>query len=227
MITILMADDNSEIRSYFHTILDREPGFQVVGEAGSGEECVRLALEKKPNIILMDIQMETETAGIDATRTIHEILPETKIIILTIHSDDEMLFQAYSSGAMDFIVKTDSIAKIVSSIEKVSQNQLQMRSDVASKIVTEFQRIQRERASLLYTLNILTKMTNSELDVLCCIYNGDSYKEVAKTRFVSEATIKSQVNSILKKFEMKRMKDVLEVLNDVDFSRIAAMMRRH
>ena len=70
-------------------------------------------------------------------------------------------------------------------------------------------------------------MTNSELDVLCCIYNGDSYKEVAKTRFVSEATIKSQVNSILRKFDMKRMKDVLEVLNDVDFSRIAAMMHRH
>lgn len=70
-------------------------------------------------------------------------------------------------------------------------------------------------------------MTNSELYVLCCIYNGDSYKEIAKTRFVSEATIKSQVNSILKKFDMKRMKDVVQVLQEVDFSRIAAMMQRH
>ena len=143
---------------------------------------------------------------------------------LTIHSDDEMLFQAYSSGAMDYIVKTDSIAKIISSIEKVSQNQMQLRADVAAKIVTEFQRIRHERASLLYTLNILTKMTNSELEVLCCLYNGDSYKQVAKTRFVSEATIKSQVNSILKKFEMKRMKDVIEVLHQVDFSTISTMM---
>ena len=147
----------------------------------------------------MDIQMETETAGIDATRVIHETMPECKIIILTIHSDDEMLFRAYSGGAMDFIVKTDSITKIVSSIEKVSQNQMQLRSDVAAKIVTEFRRIRNDRDNLLSTLNILTKMTNSEFEVLCCIYRGDSYREVAKTRFVSEATIKSQVNSILKK----------------------------
>ena len=227
MIRILLADDNAEIRRYFHGILDREPGFEVVGEAESGRDCVLLARQYRPDIILMDIQMETETAGIDATRVIHGILPECKIIILTIHSDDEMLFQAYSSGAMDFIVKTDSISKIVSSIEQVSRNQMQLRSDVAAKIVTEFQRIQNERASLLYVLNILTKMTNSEFEVLCCLYNGATNREVAKTRFVSEATIKSHVNSILKKFDMKRMKDVIAVLNQVDFSQLAAMIQKH
>ncbi len=227
MIRILLADDNTEIRGYFRGILEREPGFSIVGEAGSGRECILLAQQHRPDIILMDIQMETETAGIEATRYIHEKLPECKIIILTIHSDDEMLFQAFSVGAMDYIVKTDSISKIVSSIENVSRNQLQLRSDVATKIVSEFQRIQNERASLLYTLNILTKMTNSEFEVLCCIFNGNTYKEVAKTRFVSEATIKSQVNSILKKFEMKRMKDVIDLLNQVDFSQIAEMMQRH
>ncbi len=226
MIRILLADDNADIRRYFHQILEREPDFQVVGEAESGEACVLMARSCRPDIILMDIQMETETAGIDATRVIHEFQPECKIIILTIHSDDEMLFRAYSSGAMDFIVKTDSIAKIVSSIQKVSQNQLQLRSDVATKIVTEFQRIQNERTSLLFTLNILTKMTNSEFEVLCCIYRGDSYKEVAKTRFVSEATIKSQVNSILKKFGMKRMKDVISALNQVNFPELAEMMQK-
>lgn len=227
MIRILLADDNTEIRGYFRGILEREPGFSIVGEAGSGRECILLAQLHRPDIILMDIQMETETAGIEATRYIHEKLPECKIIILTIHSDDEMLFQAFSVGAMDYIVKTDSISKIVSSIENVSRNQLQLRSDVATKIVSEFQRIQNERASLLYTLNILTKMTNSEFEVLCCIFNGNTYKEVAKTRFVSEATIKSQVNSILKKFDMKRMKDVIDLLNQVDFSQIAKMMQRH
>ena len=226
MIRILMADDNAEIRRYFHDILVREPDFEVVGEAESGEECIRLARLYRPDIILMDIQMETETAGIDATRVIHETMPECKIIILTIHSDDEMLFRAYSGGAMDFIVKTDSITKIVSSIEKVSQNQMQLRSDVAAKIVTEFRRIRNDRDNLLSTLNILTKMTNSEFEVLCCIYRGDSYREVAKTRFVSEATIKSQVNSILKKFNMKRMKDVIALLNQVDFDSLAAVMQK-
>jgi DNA-binding NarL/FixJ family response regulator len=227
MIRILMADDNPEIRGYFRNILSREPDFEVVGAVDSGAECIRLARECRPDIILMDIQMETETAGIDATRIIHETMPECKIIILTIHSDDEMLFRAYSSGAMDFIVKTDSITKIVSSIHSVNQNQMQLRSDVAAKIVSEFQRIKKEQANLLDILDILTKMTNSEFEVLCCIYNGDSYREVAKTRFVSEATIKSQINSILKKFGMKRMKDVIAVLNKVDFARLAVMMQKH
>ncbi len=227
MIRILMADDNPEIRGYFRNILSREPDFEVVGDVDSGAECIRLARECRPDIILMDIQMETETAGIDATRIIHETMPECKIIILTIHSDDEMLFRAYSSGAMDFIVKTDSITKIVSSIHSVNQNQMQLRSDVAAKIVSEFQRIKKEQANLLDILDILTKMTNSEFEVLCCIYNGDSYREVAKTRFVSEATIKSQINSILKKFGMKRMKDVIAVLNKVDFARLAVMMQKH
>ena len=104
---------------------------------------------------------------------------------------------------------------------------MQLRSDVAAKIVSEFQRIRNERASLLYTLNILTKMTNSEFEVLCRIINGYTYREVAKTRFVSEATIKSQFNSILKKIDMKRMKDVIDLLNQVDFSQIAEMMQRH
>ena len=199
----------------------------MIGEVSSGEECVERAREKRPDIILMDIQMETETAGIDAAKVIHDSMPECKIIMLTIHSDDEMLFQAYSSGALDFIVKTDSIAKIISSIQSVSRNQMQLRSDVAAKIITEFQRIKNEKASLLYTLNILSKMTNSEFEVLCCIYNGDTYKEVAKTRFVSEVTIKSQVNSILRKFGMKRMKDVIATLNQVDFAQLASMMQRH
>ncbi len=227
MIRILLADDSTEIRSYFRSVLNREPDFEVIGEVSSGEECVECAREKRPDIILMDIQMETETAGIDAAKVIHDSLPECKIIMLTIHSDDEMLFQAYSSGALDFIVKTDSIAKIIASIQSVNRNQMQLRSDVAAKIVTEFQRIKNEKASLLYTLNILSKMTNSEFEVLCCIYNGDTYKEVAKTRFVSEVTIKSQVNSILRKFGMKRMKDVIATLNQVDFAQLASMMQRH
>lgn len=225
MIRIMLVDDNDEIREYFRHVLSREPNFEIVGTASSGRESIELAQELRPDIILMDIQMETDTAGIDATHVIHETVPESKIIILTIHSDDEALFQAYTNGAMDFIVKTDSIAQIVASIQSVHQNQLQLRSDVASKIVMEFQRLQKQKASLLYTLNILTRMTNSEFEVLCCVYLGQSYRQIAQSRFVSEATVKSQINSILKKFDMKRMKDVVAMLNEIDFEQIAATRR--
>ncbi len=220
MIRILIVDDNQDICQYFQMILGRETGFQVVATASSGKEGVRLAQTLMPDVVLMDIQMETETAGIAAAQKIKETAPGVKVIILTIHSDDEMLFQAYNAGVMDYIVKTDSIAQIVNSIHNVHQNKLMLRSDVAEKIVAEFTRVQKQHTSLLFALNILTKLTNSEFEVLRCIYEGNSYKDIAQTRYVSQATIKSQVNSILKKFDMLRMKDVVGLLKDIQFEKI-------
>lgn len=220
MIRILIVDDNQDICQYFQMILGRESDFQVVATASTGKEGVRLAQTLMPDVVLMDIQMETETAGIAAAQKIKETAPGVKVIILTIHSDDEMLFQAYNAGVMDYIVKTDSIAQIVNSIHNVHQNKLMLRSDVAEKIVAEFTRVQKQHTSLLFALNILTKLTNSEFEVLRCIYEGNSYKDIAQTRYVSQATIKSQVNSILRKFDMLRMKDVVSLLHDIQFEKI-------
>ncbi len=220
MIRVLIVDDNKDIRQYFQMILGREADLDVIATAASGKEGVQLVQELKPDVVLMDIQMETETAGIAAAQKIKETAPAVKVIILTIHSDDEMLFQAYNAGVMDYIVKTDSITQIVNSIHNVHQNKLMLRSDVAEKIVAEFTRMQKQHTSLLFTLNILTKLTNSEFEILRCVYEGNSYKDIAQTRYVSQATIKSQVNSILKKFDMLRMKDVIEMLRNIDFEKI-------
>ncbi len=119
---------------------------------------------------------------------------------------------------MDYIVKTDSITQIINSIRNVYINKLMLRPDIAEKIIDEFTRMKTRQKSLLYTFNILSKLTNSEFEILKCFYEGNSYKTIAETRFVSQATIKSQVNSILKKFEMKSMKEVLKPLNLVNFS---------
>lgn len=220
MIKILLVDDNAEICEYFKMVLDHEPSFSVVGCAHSGREAVKLARMLLPDVVLMDIQMETDTAGIAATAAIKKQLPQTKVIILTIHTDDELLFQAYQAGVVDFITKTDSIAQIITSIHNAYQNQLMLRSDVAEKIVTEYHRVQSQNKSLLYAINTLTRLTNSEFEVLKSIYEGNSYKQIADARFVAQSTIKSQVNSILKKFELTRMKDVMAILREIQFEKI-------
>ena len=219
-IKILIVDDMTDIREYFNMILSREPDIVVVGMASSGVEAIQKARELSPDVIFMDIQMETRTAGIDATHCIKAIDPNIKVIILTIHQEDEYLFQAYCAGVMDYIVKTDSISQIINSIRTVHSNQLMLRPGIANKIIDEFSRLKTQQNSLLYILGIVSKITNSEFEILKCFYEGSTNKVISETRFVSPATVKSQVNSILRKFEMKNMKEVVKLLKQLNFDEL-------
>lgn len=218
MIRILIVDDNPEIRDYFISILAHEADMDAIGCASSGMEAVQKATEMKPDIVLMDIQMETRTAGITASDRILKELPDTKIIILTILEDDNLLFQAYCAGVIDYIVKTDSISQILTSIRNANNNQLILRPKYAEKIIEELSRVKEEQKSLMYSFSILTKLSNSEFEVLKCIYQGMTSKKISEMRYVSIGTIKTQIHSILKKFEMKSMKDIIRKLDEINFS---------
>ena len=214
-IKVLIADDTQHIREYFNMILSQEQSMEVVGLAASGQEAYDRALELAPDVILMDIQMEHELAGIDAIYKIKEKLKDAKIIVITIHQDDETLFKAYAAGAMDYIVKTSSIVEIISSIVNVYNNKLFLRPEISQKILDEFSRMKNERESLISTLNVVSKLTNTEYDVLKAIYSGKKYSQIAKERFVEEVTIRTQVNKILKKFRMESMKSVIKELREL------------
>ncbi len=219
-ITILVVDDNDEIREYFISILNHECDIEVIGSASSGMEAVKIAEQLHPDIILMDIQMETRTAGIDAARQIIKEHANTKVIILTILEDDDLLFQAYCAGVMDYIIKTDSISQILDSIRRVYSNELILRPLYAEKIIDELNRVKAQQKSLMFSLNILSKLSNSEFEILKCIYQGMSYKQISEARYVSSVTVKSQIHSILKKFGMRSMKEVNKKLDEVRFDQI-------
>lgn len=224
MIRILTADDNAEIRSYFSNILAHEPDMELLGCAASGAEAVRMALQLQPDIVLMDIQMETRVAGIAASKQILAQLPQTKIIILTILEDDDLLFQAYCAGVIDYIIKTDSVSQILTSIRNAYQNQLILRPKYAEKIIDELKRVREEQTSLLYSLNILTKLSNSEFEVLKCLYRGMNARQIAESRCVSLGTVKTQIHSILQKFGLKSVSDVNRQLRLIRFDRIIENM---
>lgn len=219
-IKVMVVDDMPEIVSYFKDNLNREPDLNVVGTANSGMEAISEAEACHPDVILIDIQMETNNSGIIAAEKIHKLLPAAKIIIVTIHEDDELLFYAYSVGVMDYIIKTDSIDRVLSSVRSVYSNDLLLRPEIANKIREEFNSLRMQNQSLLFALHLLSELTNSEFDVLKAVYEGYSYKQIAQMRYVSQATIKSQINSILKKFSKKRMNDVIIMLHQVSFDNI-------
>lgn len=223
-IRIMMADDSPEIRSYFSNIISHEADMDLVGTAASGVEAVQMANELRPDIILMDIQMETRIAGISASKQILREHPAMKVIILTILEDDDLLFQAYCAGVIDYIIKTDSISQILTSIRNAHQNQMILRPKYAEKIIQELKRVREEQSGLLYGLNILTMLSNSEFEVLKCLYQGMNARQISESRYVSQGTVKTQIHSILKKFNMKSVSEVVRHLKEIRFDRIIETM---
>ena len=223
-IRVMMADDSPEIRSYFSNIISHEEDMELAGTASSGVEAVRMARELRPDIILMDIQMETRVAGISASQQILTEFPGTKIIILTILEDDDLLFQAYCAGVIDYIIKTDATDRILTSIRNAYKNQLILRPEYAEKIIDELKRVREEQHSLLYSLNTLSRLSNSEFEVLKSLYQGLNARQISEERFVSLGTVKTQIHSILQKFGFKSVSEVVRKLHEINFDYIIDSM---
>ena len=215
-INLLIVDDVQEIRDYFHLILSKETGFTILGTADSGRLAIQLAKELKPDIILMDIMMESNTAGIEALEEILKENPEIKVIMLTMDETDKMLFQAFSKGAQDYLTKDSSITQVIQSIKDVYNNTLALRPSITRKIQGEFKRLINEKEHLIDTLNIFSRLTTSEFDIILACSQGLKYRQIAKERFVEEVTIRTHVNNILKKFHKRRMKEVIKLMEETD-----------
>lgn len=214
-IRIMIVDDIDKLVEFFEKIISAEEDMEVVGTASSGKEAVEKAELLKPDIILMDIQMETDEAGIKATEKIKEKNPDVKIIMLTIHDDADIIFNSYVAGAMDFLLKNSSVVKIIKSIRDVYANSLQMRAEVAEKILGEMTRLKTENNSMLYMTNLISKLTNTEIEILKLVYSGYKYKQIAVMRSIEEATVRTHVNHILTKLEFKNMKEVIKALGSL------------
>jgi DNA-binding NarL/FixJ family response regulator len=214
---ILIVDDLINIREYFEMIISNEKDMTVLGTAGSGAEAVRMAEQLSPDIVLMDIQMETNTAGIEAIKKIKRMNEKIKIIVLTIHEEDELLFKAYSAGAKAYIIKTDSVADIITSIRGAFNDTLSLKPQDANKILKEFSRLSNMQDDMMSVIKIVSNLTVSEYEIVKAVYEGKKYRQIAQERFVEEVTIRGHVNKILKKFKKRRMKDVVRLLREFQF----------
>jgi DNA-binding NarL/FixJ family response regulator len=216
-IRVLIADDTVEIAHYFAHIIRQEEDIEVAGLAFSGEEAVAKVRKLNPHIVLMDIQMETKTAGIDAIEKIRDFNPAIKTIILTIHSRDDLIFKAYTVGAMDYIIKTSPVEEILKSIRAVASNSLMLRPEIANRIIAESRRISETQSRVKEVLKVMMKISNTEYEIIKMAYDGYPYKKIAEQRFVEETTIRSEIYWILKKFNKKKMKDVIALLKEINF----------
>lgn len=216
-IKIVVVDDMKDIRDYFKKILNAEQDMQIVGEAENAAKAVEVINNTKPNVVLLDIQMETDCAGLEIIPTILNIDKDIKIIIITMHDDDEMMFEAFGMGAADYIIKNSDSEYIVSQIREICSNHFTLSSSTTQKILNRFAVLHKTNKSLMYTLNMASKLTKSELEILKMVNDGMKYVEIAKMRSVELGTIKLQVNKILKKFSAPSMKSLIADLREGGF----------
>lgn len=197
-ITALVVDDHTLLRKGLVNLL-QDRGVNVVGEASDGRAGIEQALRLKPDIVLMDVNMPG-CSGIEATRTIHERLPDARVLMLTVSDNDENLFAAVKAGAKGYVLKNVDPDELVSAIERVMRGEAVIPHQMAAKFLEEFASLASGRVS--QTAGASQALTPREEEILCQLANGATNKEIANTLGISEHTVKIHLKNILKKLHM-------------------------
>lgn len=213
-IRVLIADDIEPIRKRCRTILEADDSVEVVADVGTGLEACLMADELKPDVILMDIEMEEKDSGIRAAGQILGKYPEMKIIILTVYEEDELIFSAFQLGACDYILKNAPNVEILSAVKAAFHGVSPIRPEIAGRIRNEFRRVKTYESSFLYMLNLLSSLTPTELDTLYLLSIGWTRQQICESRCVEMSTVKSQVHRILKKFGKRKITEVIQTESD-------------
>ena len=196
MIRILLADDQALVRAGFRALLDAQADIEVVGEAGDGDDAVRLILEHRPDVVLMDVRMPG-TDGLEATRLIAEDdrLVAVRIVILTTFELDEYVFEAIRAGASGFLVKDTEPVELLRAVRAVAAGDALLSPSVTRRLIGEFASRAKEPA----LSPDLDRLTDREREVMALVAAGLTNEEIADKLYMSPATAKTHVSRAMVK----------------------------
>lgn len=216
-IRVALVDDIEPIRMHYKLLFSQDEDIEVVYEAGDGVTASKELVRLTPpiDIILMDIDMETRTAGLDATKEILSHIPDAKIIMLTVMEDDDNIFKAFQLGVKDYVLKNSSPSEVISCVKDAYLNKSPIRPIIAEKIRLEFQRIRKNEERFMYCLYLVSQLTQSEIDILDLLITGYTRNQICSYRHVELSTVKSQIHNILKKFNMASIEEVIEQVKEL------------
>jgi DNA-binding NarL/FixJ family response regulator len=198
-IKVVIADDQAMVRAGLKMILEAEPDIKVVAEVDDGNKAITAVSDNRPDVILMDIQMPVLN-GLDATKRITSQFGDvTKVLILTTFERDDYIFQALRSGASGFILKNAPPEDLVTAIRVVAEGNALFAPSVTRRIIAEF----AHHPSASSCKEILKHVTDREKEVLLLLAKGRTNIEIAEQLFISEATVKSHISSILSKLDLR------------------------
>lgn len=203
-IRVLLADDHALFREGLASIISAQPDMVIVGEADDGLEALVKAQELTPDLILMDITMPG-VDGLEATRKIKDALPETVIVVLTVHNDEERLFQAIKNGAQGYLLKNIRSETMLELIRGALRGEAAITPVLAGHMLEEFRRLSSVAAD--EDGEPIETLTFREQEVLAQVATGASDKEIAERLTISLHTVKSHMRNILAKLHVNSRHD--------------------
>jgi len=200
-IRILLAEDQTLMRQGLKTLLETEPDLRVAGEAEDGKTAVKLALQSKPDIILMDVQMP-QMNGVEATAAICRSWPQAKVIILTTFDRDDYVFQGVRAGAVGYLLKDLPAEKLVETIRRVHGGEVFIQPEIASRTL---------RVALHSPGDLIEPISEREHEVLVMLAQGIPNKEIADRLHIAEGTVKNHVTNILEKLQAQNRTQAADI----------------
>lgn len=195
-IRVLLVDDHTILRDGIRLLLSSQEDIEVVGEAGDGEEAIVKARELKPDVILMDISLP-KVNGIEATKMIKAERPEAKILILTMHEDEEYVFPLLAAGASGYILKKTASSELISALRAVAEGNAFLHPAVAKTVLEKYRQGQPAPSA-----GGPDGLTEREVEVLRLVAQGLSNREIADRLFISIKTVQAHRSNIMEKLNL-------------------------
>lgn len=196
-IRVLVTDDHTLVRQGISHLLNDSDGFEVVGEAGSATEALALAQESRPDVVLLDISLP-DKSGLDVAKELREALPDTKIIMLTMHDDAAYVLRAVDAGAEGYVLKDAGPSELRSAVTAVHQGEAYFSPAVAGQLTAAL----RGEIEVKEDDNPLSRLTRRETDILRRVAEGNTSKEIARELSISHRTVESHRESVMRKLEI-------------------------
>jgi DNA-binding NarL/FixJ family response regulator len=192
-LRILLVDDHEVVRLGLKALISRQADFEVIGEAGQADEAIEKARVHRPDVIVMDVRLPGKS-GIEATREISQLLPDTRVIILTSYADDELLIDAIEAGAAGYVLKQIGSDALLKALTSVARGESLLDPALMNKVFARLREAARKERGAAFA-----GLTEQEVKILALVAGGHTNREIADRVYLSEKTVRNYVSAILGK----------------------------
>ena len=215
-IRVVVCDDMSCMCEFFSILINNTTDIECIGCACNERDSIALVESKRPDVILLDMQMDSMESGLNLIPKIKNKLPESKIIVISVHEDDDLIFRAIKEGADNYFIKTQSSAELLEIIRDTRQRNIRMNNVIVKKIMNQQEIIKKRQQSLLFMFYKMINLSNRELQILESLCEGKKNQDIASEMYVEEVTIRSHISRILKKMEYQDIKMLIADLKEME-----------